>query len=329
MGEVEKKVKKSKKSKKTKKTKKKKRTRDAAEDEPMVAAATDLTVKPPKKRKKKHKKSKKPSSDDWKDVVASLKQKEIEKDQHAEKEAISDEGNENRSEVASSSTPASPSRPTVDAVSNNEKSVQGPQAGRSVYVAGIPYSCTEDDIWALFEACGVIEDLRMPRWHDSGNPRGYAHIDFSTADACTKALKLDGHVIKGRYLAVKVANAKRTSSVPAPKGSRPEGCKTLFIKNIPYETEEGAVREAFEAFGDVANVRLSRWHHTGNLKGFGYITFSDEKSVDNAIAAPSGVFVGQRRLYLDYETGKPRAGFKDATGRQWSKMHGEKNNSRR
>ena len=93
-----------------------------------------------------------------------------------------------------------------------QASADGP---KSVYIAGIPYACTEDDIWELFEKCGVIEDLRMPRYHDTGNLRGYAHVDFASPQGCAKALKLDGHVIKGRYLAVKVANTRGAAPAKA------------------------------------------------------------------------------------------------------------------
>ena len=68
------------------------------------------------------------------------------------------------------------------------------------------------------------------------------------------------------------------------------------------------MREAFESFGAVKNVRLARWHHTGNLKGFGYVTFKSEDAVDAVVKDPKGVSIMGRKLKLDYETGKPRAG---------------------
>ena len=146
------------------------------------------------------------------------------KTEEAEAEAAQEAADEAEAEVAPAPEVASSDSASEDAISARAEaaspskpanSTENSESQRTVYVAGIPYSCSEDDIWELFEKCGVIEDLRMPRYHDSGNIRGYAHVDFATAEACAKALQLDGHVIKGRYLAVKVANVRGNNPAKA------------------------------------------------------------------------------------------------------------------
>jgi RNA recognition motif-containing protein len=42
------------------------------------------------------------------------------------------------------------------------------------------------------QGCGKVLEVRMPRYHDSGRPRGYAHLDFKKAVGLEKAMGLNG-----------------------------------------------------------------------------------------------------------------------------------------
>jgi RNA recognition motif-containing protein len=63
---------------------------------------------------------------------------------------------------------------------------------RTIYVEGLPYAATEQDIRDFFEPCGSIQNIRLPRWHDSGRLRGYGHVEFHNSKSVKKALELDG-----------------------------------------------------------------------------------------------------------------------------------------
>eukprot|EP00511_Aplanochytrium_stocchinoi_P004821 CAMPEP_0204832598 /NCGR_PEP_ID=MMETSP1346-20131115/14284_1 /ASSEMBLY_ACC=CAM_ASM_000771 /TAXON_ID=215587 /ORGANISM="Aplanochytrium stocchinoi, Strain GSBS06" /LENGTH=208 /DNA_ID=CAMNT_0051964535 /DNA_START=143 /DNA_END=770 /DNA_ORIENTATION=+ len=179
----------------------------------------------------------------------------------------------------------------------------------TAYVEGIPYSVDEDGLRDfILEGCGNGEDsilnVRMPRWHDSNKPRGYAHVDFQSEEDLELALKLDGKTLGGRYLKISKANArgsKKTNTVAKEKQEIPEGCKTLFVKNLPYDTDEDSVEEAFARFGKIINVRLSRWNHTGKLKGFGYVEFETEESLQTVLRNEEDIYVGDRAVYCDFD----------------------------
>lgn len=47
-----------------------------------------------------------------------------------------------------------------------------------VYVGGIPYYSTEDDIRSYFEGCGTITEIDCMKFPDSGKFRGIAIISF-------------------------------------------------------------------------------------------------------------------------------------------------------
>lgn len=47
-----------------------------------------------------------------------------------------------------------------------------------VYVGGIPYYSTEDDIRSYFEGCGTITEVDCMKFPESGKFRGIAIISF-------------------------------------------------------------------------------------------------------------------------------------------------------
>jgi len=59
-------------------------------------------------------------------------------------------------------------------------------------VEGLPFAATEDDIKDFFRSVGIIEEIRLPQWHDSGRLRGYGHIVFKKESSAAAALELDG-----------------------------------------------------------------------------------------------------------------------------------------
>lgn len=189
-----------------------------------------------------------------------------------------------------------------------------------MYIEGIPYASTEEEIKSLFSDCGEITSLRAPRYQDSGRLRGYAHITFSTAEAATAALELDRTVMHGRYITVAIAKSRQRESSGTDR-SRPSGCRTLFVKNLPYTTSEEQVSKAFAQYGTVDNTRLARWGHTGRLKGFGYVTFSSGAAAQAAMEDAHNITVADRSVTMDYDTGAPKSSFKTAEGRQWTKLH--------
>ena len=95
-----------------------------------------------------------------------------------------------------------------------------------MYVEGIAYQATEEDVTRFFQdkGCGKVVAVRMPRYQDSGRPRGYAHVDFKKAEGVNKALALSGVTMMGRYLSVQRANELRQGGGgPVATAAKPPG----------------------------------------------------------------------------------------------------------
>lgn len=192
----------------------------------------------------------------------------------------------------------------------------------TLYVEGISYDAKEDDVQRAFEQCGVVVAVRMPRYQDSGRPRGYAHVVFETAASATAALtQMAGHQLMGRYLTVARPNTPRalgSSGGETAHRALPPGCKTVFVRNLPYDCSEDAVRQTFSACGRVSDVRLALWNHTKLRKGFGYVEFVKDTSAEVAVNK-RGLMVGGRPVACDYETAEPKGSFRRGSGQHWTK----------
>ena len=71
---------------------------------------------------------------------------------------------------------------------------------RTIYIEGLPYDSTEEDVCAFFKSCGPIDSVRLPKWHDSGRLRGYGHVQFSSVTSIKQALNLDGIILLSKVL---------------------------------------------------------------------------------------------------------------------------------
>jgi len=151
-----------------------------------------------------------------------------------------------------------------------------------VYVEGLSFDATEEDVRAFFAPSGEVLEVRLPRYQDSGKPKGYCHVRFRTADGVARATKQDGAHMMGRYLKIEKARVSRVlqQALTGERPVQPEGCRSVFVKNLPYETNEEEVRTAFMVCGKVQDVRLARHNRTGNMKGFGYVDFLSETAAE-------------------------------------------------
>lgn len=72
---------------------------------------------------------------------------------------------------------------------------------KSMYIGNIPYETTDAELNRIFRELDNVTDVRVAVDRTTGWPRGFAHADFETVEACTEALqKLGGMTIGGRQL---------------------------------------------------------------------------------------------------------------------------------
>lgn len=95
----------------------------------------------------------------------------------------------------------------------------------------------------------------MPRYQDSGRCQGYAHVSFNSEEAYNYALTRNKEYLNTRYLLVQPSEGPKTTfskeETERVANAMPADCKTLFVKNLPYEFKEDDIGDRFRKFGEI------------------------------------------------------------------------------
>ncbi|KAK9741397.1 hypothetical protein RND81_03G102300 [Saponaria officinalis] len=165
-------------------------------------------------------------------------------------------------------------------VQENSKGNDGD--ARKVYVGGMPYYSTEDDIRSYFNQCGAITEMDCMFFPETGKFRGIAILTFETEEAAEYALELDGSDMGGLYL--KIEPYKTTRPTKTSDFSPPviEGYNRIYAGNLSWDITEDDLRKLFSDC-KISAIRFGEDKNTGDFKGYAHIDFADDASLNKAL----------------------------------------------
>uniref|UniRef100_A0ACD5ZQD2 Uncharacterized protein n=1 Tax=Avena sativa TaxID=4498 RepID=A0ACD5ZQD2_AVESA len=191
------------------------------------------------------------------------------------------------------------SEESIQAVASNLPIVlqDSGQSIKKVYVGGIPYYSSEDDIRSFFEGCGSITALDCMTFPESGKFRGIAILTFKTDGAAQRALALDGADMGGFFLKVQPykANREKVKSNHEKEDFAPkmiEGYNRMYVGNLAWDITEDDLRKFFSDC-KISSIRFGTDKETGDFKGFAHVDFSDSTSLAVAMKLDQNVIKGR------------------------------------
>lgn len=98
--------------------------------------------------------------------------------------------------------------PTNQATLLTSPGDKGDTDARSVYVGNVDYSATATDLEQHFHGCGAVNRVTILCDRYTGNPKGFAYVEFTEKDSVETACQLTDSLFKGRQIKV---TAKRTN----------------------------------------------------------------------------------------------------------------------
>ncbi len=85
--------------------------------------------------------------------------------------------------------------------------------GSKIYVGGLPYSATEQELSSLFATHGSVESARVITDKFTGQSRGFGFVEMATGEEANKAIAaLNGTQMGGRTLTVNEAKPQEPRS---------------------------------------------------------------------------------------------------------------------
>jgi cold-inducible RNA-binding protein len=75
--------------------------------------------------------------------------------------------------------------------------------------------------------------------------------------------------------------------------------KKLFVGGLSWGTDENMLRAAFDRFGEIEEVKVITDRNTGRSRGFGFVTFTEEKAAQDAVAEMDGTMLDSRNIKVN------------------------------
>ncbi len=88
----------------------------------------------------------------------------------------------------------------------------------------------------------------------------------------------------------------------------------IYVGNLVFDVSESDLREAFEQFGEITEVRLIMDKYSGKSKGFGFIEMPSKDEAEKAIEEMNGKEFKGRALSVNEAKPKTDSGGRGGRG---------------
>ncbi|KAL8918132.1 MAG: hypothetical protein Q9172_005559 [Xanthocarpia lactea] len=189
-----------------------------------------------------------------------------------------------------------------------EQATASKRSEHGIWIGNLPYTVTKADLRTFFTKTNDISEDSITRIHipPPADPasshqkvkpqnKGFAYVDFSTAEAVAVALGMSETLLMGRKVLIKDAHnfegrpeKKHDEDTEDAAGtrSRPPGKppnKRIFVGNLWFNTEKRDLEEHFAQCGEVLDVHVATFEDSGKCKGYGWVTFGEIEAAEAAV----------------------------------------------
>lgn len=160
-----------------------------------------------------------------------------------------------------------------------------------LFIGGISWETTEEKLKSYFSAFGEVVEAVIMKDRATGRARGFGFIVFADPSVADMVV-LEKHSIDGRMVEAKKAvprddqqsvNRNSNGGVASPGPSNSAKTKKIFVGGLASTVTENDFKKYFGQFGTITDVVVMYDHGTQRPRGFGFITYESEDSVDKVL----------------------------------------------
>ncbi|XP_035660015.1 DAZ-associated protein 1-like isoform X9 [Branchiostoma floridae] len=194
---------------------------------------------------------------------------------------------------------------------------QGDEVGK-LFVGGISWDTTQEGLKNYFSKFGEVVDCVIMKDSNTGRSRGFGFVKFGDASCVQTVLASGPHNLDGRVIDPKECTPRsqqrdddggwggRKRFNQGKAGGAYQGrVKKIFVGGIPPNCGEEDLKEFFGTFGKVTEVVMMYDQQKQRPRGFGFLTFEDEASVEKAVDVHWHNIKGKR---VEAKKAEPRDG---------------------
>ncbi|CAI0464375.1 unnamed protein product [Linum tenue] len=150
-----------------------------------------------------------------------------------------------------------------------------------LFIGGISRDTSEDALRVHFSRYGDVAGSLVARDKTTKIPRGFGFVWFYDPSFADRALR-ETHVIMGR---TKHSEIDRNSSSVSSNNISVR-TKKIFVGGLSADLTQAQFRNYFERFGKIVDVVVMQDSSTNRPRGFGFVTFDAEESVNKVMLNP-------------------------------------------
>lgn len=165
---------------------------------------------------------------------------------------------------------------------------------RKIFIHGLAWDATEDQLLQVFEPFGEVEELKLITDKVTGRAKGYAFLLFKTRAAAKSALNNPQKKIGNRTVSCQLA-VLGPAAGSAPAGQAAEVSKRkLFVANVGPNANVERLRAFFGKFGEIEDGPLGLDPSTNKPRGYAIFVYKSVDGLNKALEQPAKLFEGSQ-----------------------------------
>ncbi|KAM3184750.1 hypothetical protein ACTXT7_007731 [Hymenolepis weldensis] len=152
--------------------------------------------------------------------------------------------------------------------------LEGNEIGK-LFVGGLSQNTNDISLRIYFSRFGEIEDASVMIDNRTGRSRGFGYVKFRDQKSVNRVLAAKSHWLDEKEIDTQQCNVNM-------KGRNRRNLK-IFVGGIGMDQDAASIKSYFEKFGRVTDVNLLIDPVKRKHRGFAFIGFEDEKTVNRLI----------------------------------------------
>lgn len=167
------------------------------------------------------------------------------------------------------------------------------EQNKTLYVGNLDGSVTEDLIMMLFGQLGEVKTCKMFRERPS-DP--YCFVEFNEHLTALNAITMmNDKMLQNRKMRVNWVTFQRNKNEQYTKVDTSQH-HHVYVGDLSPEIDEQTLREAFQVFGEISDVKVVKDQQTLQPRGYGFVVFVKKMDAEAALASMNGQWLGGKMI---------------------------------